>query len=370
VGTPRNDTYTADAGAGIFGGCPAPSSLAYLAGLNVGQVRAIPGTSPTSVGIDGFCGWTYDSVAKKIRYGAAGGHSDGGDNSVNELALLTDSPSWAITKQATPFAQVNASQPINLDGTPNSVHTYGYTHWAPTRGQMVILGSYAPSPGSDNFNNVHAFSPTTGQWAAANSMDPCQGGHYGNCRIGNGDVWALWGNNSSRYWTEATATWSNPGVTGATTFVRFPWAWDTLRSQAFGLAWGDSQGSDPTTMRAVRLVGSVKADITLSGSGLTQFQADASINGGAHYAGMTYDEANDRFVWYCGMGASAGRLYAIKPTSGTNWTIELLPTTGAVIPATVGGGINSRLTYVDLGSFKGIVFMPGRAAGCYFLRTA
>jgi hypothetical protein len=49
--------------------------------------------------------------------------------------------------------------------------------------------------------------------------------------------------------------------------------------------------------------------------------------------------------------------------------MAVLTTTGATLPATNGGGLQNKLTYVDFGTVKGFVLMPNASAGCYFLRT-
>lgn len=335
------------------------------------EARAVSGTSPTAVGIDGYSGWAHrlESGVNRLIYGAVGGHSDGFDNSVNELDLLVDTPAWVQLKARTPTELFvdNASHFTN--GEPNSAHTYGYSHWAPTYrgGSFVRLGCYAPATGSTAYNTCDSYSPSLGTWAAADSMDPCQGGHYGNARLPNGDVWALW-SNTSRYWTEATATWSNPAVTHAAVFVRNPWAWDSNRNLLFGLSMGDGQGAG-TDVRAKKMIGTVQSLITLTGPGLTQFEADAAASRGM-YPGMTFDPVNDRFVWYSGTGSAAGRFYVITPNDTNTWNIAVLATTGATLPASHANGINSRLTWANLGAVQGIVLMPSRADGCYFLRTS
>jgi hypothetical protein len=370
--TLRSESYVALSGATVYAGrTAAPLIPAWSVGVSVNEVKALSGTVPSASGIDGYSGWAYNADAKQIIYGAVGGHSDGLDNSVNMLDLNQDTLSWVQLKAATSvgFFVDNASHFSN--GDPNSRHTYAYSHWAPTYrgGSFVTLGCYAPATGSTAFNTCDSYSPSLGTWAPANSMDPCQGGHYGNARMGNGDVWALW-SNTSRFWTEATATWSNPSVTYAGLFCRFPWAWDSNRNQLYGLCMWDGQGVGAgTDIRSVKMSGTVQTAIALSGSGFAQFQADTIANRGL-YAGMTFDPVNDRFYWYAGHGSAAGRIYVITPNATNTWTIEILTTTGASIPVAHSNGINAKITWVDLGLVKGIFCMPaGRTNGCYFIRT-
>lgn len=329
----------------------------------------IAGTSaPAGVNVNGYCGWAFRSDNSTAYAAALGGHSNGAQNPVAAISFAANAPAWTEIEPASAIGDLVDGQPHYADGKPNARHTYNYAHWAPTQGRVMLLGCYAPATGSTPFNNVDGYSPSLSSWAAANTFDPCQGGHYGNARMGNGDVWALW-SGSSRLWTESTATWSNPTVTYAD-FVRFPWAWDSTRSQLFGLAWGDSQGSStgvPGTIavRAVRHNGTTQTNITLNsiGGALAQFEADAGA-----YPGMDYDPENDRFLWYDGRGARAGRVYAIAPNNTTNWDISILSISGTPPGATNAEGILSKFSYVP--ALKCFVLQPQASSNIFAFRVA
>src|SRR6185503_2145067 len=101
------------------------------------------------------------------------------------------------------------------------------------------------------------------------------------------------------------------------------------------------------------------------GDALDQFTKDAPT-----YAAMDYDPDNDRFLFYCGQGTGAGRIYVVKPNDGNAWDMSLY-TFGpgsTPPPATGGGGVNNRFRYVP--HLKGFVLLPSAKADLYFIRTA
>lgn len=354
-----------------------PSSLpAWLSGVAVNEVVAIPGTDGAGgAAVDAFNGWAYRASTREIYIAAAGGHSDSSDNRVVSLNLNADSPAWGVRAADPPAAlDGRASEAGDVvedathyaDGRPSSRHLYHYLRWSETQNRVMLMGCYAPFGGSvTTRNSVDGFNPDTNLWDAAGTFDDITAGRYGNAHQAT-DTWALWESSQSRFWTASTAAWSNPSVSYSSTWIRFPWAWDSSRSQLFGLAIGDSQGSG-TDLRAIRHAGTTQTDITLNSisGALAQFESDAG-----EYPGMDCDEANDCFLWYDGRSTRAGRFYKITPNSGTIWDIEIISVTGDAVPATPSSGINSRFSYVDFGGVKGFVFMPSSAAGCYFLRTA
>jgi hypothetical protein len=218
---------------------------------------------------------------------------------------------------------------------------------------------------------VDGFNPDTNLWDAAGTFSNAPAGWYGEVLDASGDGWSFLSPAlGARKWTASTGAWSNPGVTVVAGWVRRPWCLDTLRSRLFGLAWADGEGAnnapvqvnaaifDPTT--------NVMTAITFNASAaLTQFAADTP-----QYGGMCYDPDNDRFLFYCGIGATAGRVYVITPNGTTTWDMSILSAGGASLPASSSStrGLNGRIDYVP--ALKGVVVLPTSASGLYFLRTA
>jgi hypothetical protein len=355
-------------GVALAGSLEGPVVPTWASAAAVNQIVTIPGTAGAGgAAVDAFCGWVYRPSAKTIYIAAAGGHNDSFDNRVVALDLRTNSPAW-VTLKANTGSNLVLDQAYQPDGTPSSRHTYHYHRWSEQQQRVMLMGCYAPyGPGVFTFNILDGFNPATNTWDAQGTWANTTAGFYANAHDPNGDSWALWGGSSARRWNASSATWSTVTITNVGSAIRFPWAWDSLRNQFYGLAIGDSQGGG-TDLRSTRMVGTVQSAITFSAgstAALVQFQS-----GDGQYPGMDYDAANDRFVWYDGRGAQAGKIFTITPNGTTVWDMAVLTTTGATLPATNGGGLNNKLTYVDFGTVKGFVLMPNASAGCYFLRTA
>jgi hypothetical protein len=355
-------------GVALAGSLEGPVVPTWASAAAVNQIVTIPGTAGAGgAAVDAFCGWVYRPSAKTIYIAAAGGHNDSFDNRVVALDLRTNSPAWTLLKAST-GSDLVVNQPYQVDGTPSSRHTYHYHRWSEQQQRVMLMGCYSPyGPAVPTFMYVDGFSPATNTWDAEGtwSNPGVLSGLYANAHEAGGDSWAIWGSNV-RKWTASTATWSTVTITNVGSAIRFPWAWDSLRNQFYGLAIGDSQG-DGADVRSTRMVGTVQSAITFSAgsaAALAQFQT-----GDGKYPGMDYDAANDRFIWYQGQGAQAGKIFTITPNGTTVWDMAELTTTGATLPATNLGGLNNKLTYVDFGAVKGFVLMPNAAAGCYFLRT-
>lgn len=355
-------------GVGVAGSFDGPVVPSWASAAAVNQIVAIPGTTGAGgASVDAFCGWAYRPSAKTIYIAAAGGHNDSSDNRVVALDLRVNSPAWVMLKANTGSNSIT-DQAYQPDGTPSSRHTYHYHRWSEQQQRVMLMGCYAPyGPGVRTFMYVDGFSPATNTWDAEGtwSNPGVLSGLYANAHEAGGDSWSLWGSNV-RKWTASTATWSTVTITTAGNAIRFPWAWDSLRNQFYGLAIGDSQG-DGTDVRSTRMVGTVQSTIAFSAGSAAALASFQTSDG--KYPGMDYDAANDRFLWYEGKAAQAGKFFTITPNGTTTWDMAVLTTTGATLPATNAGGLNNKLTYVDFGAVKGFVLMPNAAAGCYFLRT-
>lgn len=353
-------------GVALSGSFDGPVVPSWASAAAVNQIVTIPGTTGAGgAAVDAFCGWVYRPGTKTIYIAAAGGHNDSSDNRVVALDLRVNSPSWVALKANTGSNSIT-DQAYQPDGTPSSRHTYHYHRWSEQQQRVMLMGCYAPyGPGVFTFNILDGFNPATGLWDAQGTWANTGAGLYANAHDPNGDSWAIWGS-TVRRWNAASATWSSVTVSTVGSAIRFPWAWDSLRNQFYGLAIGDSQGGG-TDLRSTRQNGTTQSAITFSAgssAALAQFQS-----GDGQYPGMDYDAANDRFVWYDGRGAQAGKIFTITPNGTTTWDMAVLTTTGATLPATNGGGLQNKLTYVDFGTVKGFVLMPNASAGCYFLRT-
>jgi hypothetical protein len=214
------------------------------------------------------------------------------------------------------------------------------------------------------FPTVDAFNLTTNKWDPAGTWTsvPVELG-YGAVRVrGTDDVYTT----GLGKWDAKTAAWSAP-IT-VKTGVRWPIASDSLRKQLFTLQWGDGQGyGEPAIVSSkVALATGTQVAITFNPSAaLTQFQADKPT-----YSAMDYDPDNDRFLFYCGQGVGAGRIYAIKPNETAVWDMSIvaLGPASATPADPTGAGVNNRFVYVP--RLKGFVLLARRSANLYFIRTA
>jgi hypothetical protein len=250
------------------------------------------------------------------------------------------------------------------DGKPSSRHTYRHNWWVPELNRVMMMGARSVYGNSYNYLAVDGFNPDTNTWDAAGTWpDIFAAGHYGEVRDSAGNIWST----GLTKFNPNTVVWSNPGISGGTAGWRSPVSHDSARNQLFCLMWGDGFGGG-TGVNASRVLlsGTTRADISFnSGSGLTQFIADAQ-----HYGGMDYDPINDCFLWYSGVGSTAGRVYKITPNSTTTWDIEIfaLGAGSVTVSATPGAGCNSKFWYMP--AFSGFVLLPNSGAGLHFIRTA
>jgi hypothetical protein len=338
---------------------------AWRIGQAVAEARAISGTSGgAGAAINAWGTLPLIEGTGTLVSPANGGHNDSSDNRVTSIDLLADAPAWVQRIAPSPTVTANAS--YMPDGKPVSRHGYHHAHYISQRGRVMLFGSRGwYSDGGDGFAvDGHTVSGTWA-WDAAGEWTSSSGAQgYGTAHDPvTGNVWA---SGSGWRWEQATDTWTRPTGTSFPISWRWPAAYDSLRRRFFTLQYGDGQGFDlGRGVIASRFDPDTGAQVAItfnSSAALTQFIADAP-----EYAGMDYDPANDRFLFYDGRGARAGRIFVITPNSGTTWDMSILATTGAAIPATVSAGINGRFRYIP--RLGGFIIMPDTASGIYFLRT-
>ncbi|MCW8133653.1 MAG: hypothetical protein KIS92_25130, partial [Planctomycetota bacterium] len=213
---------------------------------------------------------------------------------------------------------------------------------------------------------VDGFDPVKNEWDKEGTYAKVpQEGDYGVVKNSiTGDVWT----GGLKKWSAATKTWSDPIVKRAPKGVRFPYAFDSKRNQIFGLNFGDGQGYGEKAIGAIRVPvdGKESIQVTFKDSdAVKQFIKDEPT-----YCGMDYDPDNDRFLFYCGQGAGAGRVFVIKPNETNVWEMSVYAFgPGSATPPDSGGaGINNRFRYVP--QLKGFVLLARGAENLYFLRTA
>jgi len=357
---------------------PALDLPTWLQGAAINEWVEISGTSGAGgSAVDAFSGLGVRENTAELFILAAGGHFNSSDNRAISLDLTASAPTW--TQRIAASSSVQQDVPFYSDGKPSSRHTYYTTHWVPHHSRMMLVGAPYVYGTAVSFQDVTGYNPAGPSWDADSTYsDTPAAGVFGAVKDGDGNIWSEAG---ARKWDVATDTWSTaispPG--NETTQVRFPWAYDSLRDQLFGLCLADGQGFTGwgTNLRAVKMscAGTpTQVAVTFNASAAL----DDLIADDPQYAGMDYDAANDRFLFYDGYSTRAGRCYIVTPNSGTTWDVSVLTLgAGSATPPSTPGtkginfsGICSRFRYIDLGSVKGFVLLPQASSNLYFLRTA
>lgn len=363
---------------------PAPTIVgapAWMAGAVLNRWIEIPGTVfPNKKAAESYSGMAV-TPSGRIIIAASGGHTDGETNEVYGLDLAQNAPVWSLLCASSPT--VTYEQPYAPDGKPSARHTYDTPQYVPSLNRVILAGAYAvANSGNSSFPTVDGFDLSTNIWDRAgtyaygatspypgpkNGVYPATGtagytgGAYLGCMVdGSGNIWAQGGMTK---FTIATNSWSTPTNTNVST-PRSPWAYDANRDQAFGMCYGDGHGySLGLGVVAAKRVGNTISTVVFNSSpALTQFMTDVPT-----YAGMTFDPLNDQYLFYCGTGAQAGRVFVAKPNAGNTWDMTVLATSGSV-PSTNDSGIQNRFQYVP--SLKGVVMLPINQRGVFFMRTA
>ncbi len=338
----------------------------WLAGKPRDAWFAIPGTKGAGgAKVDAYCGMTVKEGACEIIIAAAGGHAAWFDNRVVSIDLGSDAPAWL--QRHAPSPKTPNDVPYNPDGLPAARHTYQSIFYVPATDRVMLFGCRFTHPGAHEFPTVDGFNLKTNTWDPAGTYpDIPSGGGYGVVQdSATGDIWTQ----GLKKWCAASNTWSSPITKLAQPGVRFPYAYDSRRGQLFGLNCGDGQGyGDLAVVAAVRVPvkGKESLGVTFNpGTALEQLKKDKPV-----YAGMDYDPDNDRFLFYCGIGAAAGRIYVIKPNDGNVWDMDLYAfAPGSKPPPPTGeAGTNNRFRYLP--RFKGFVLLANAAADLCFIRTS
>lgn len=350
----------------VWSVAPARITPAWLAGKPLGQWIEIPNTAGAGgSAVDAFCGMAINDLTSEIIIAAAGGHGDSSDNRVVSINLASDTPAWV--QRAAPSKTIAPNVAYYADGLPTSRHTYHSIHFVPQINRLMLFGTYGAYGSAWAFPTVDGFNLDTNTWDRAGTHGDMPSGYFGAGLIrSTGEVVST---QLKKKWSPVDRKWGD-FITNANDQypVRWPIAYDSRRNQLFSLQWGDSQGVGLPAIVANRvpLDGKVGIPVTFNASpALAQFQADQPS-----YPGMDYDPDGDRFLFYAGAGAAAGRVYVVKPNDGNVWDISVLSTSTVKVPASPpsGSGINSRLRYVP--ALRGFVLLAQASANLYFLRTA
>ena len=341
-----------------------PSSApAWFAGSVLHQWIEIAGTGGAGgAALGAYSGIAYNEQTNEILIAAAGGHSDSSDNRVVSLRLTDNAPSWRL--RLAPSSPVAIDVAYYADGRPTSRHLYSSLLYVPQANRLMLFGVRGAYGNAHSFTKVDGFDLATNSWDPAGTWaDVPPGGGYGQVIIR--DTGEVYSTDLAR-WSPVSKVWSRPITRRTTDLVRYPIAHDPVRKQLFTLNWADGMGYGQAAVFASRipLNGSQQISVRINPSAaLDSFIADKPT-----YAGMDYDPHHDRFLFYCGQGAGAGRVYVIKPNATDVWDMSLLElATGVRPPATPSAGVQNRFRYIP--ALRGFLMIPSATSNLFFLRT-
>ena len=338
----------------------APPLPAWRVGLALHTWTEIPGTAGAGgAAIDAWGALAENKATAELYVAASGGHSDSSDNRVVSIALMDDAPTWRLRRASS--TEVMADVLYYPDGLPTSRHLYHHLHYLPSLDAVLLGGCrYGYGGGTPTGPGMDAFELTTNSWLPRGRLPditPFEG--YVVEIDGAGRAWTAAG----LRFDPATNTWSRPGAGPG--LARFPQATAPARNLIFALQFGDGQGYDLNLGVVAR-----RLDTTTGNSEVISFAPSAALDefvaAQPTYAGMDYDAANDRFLYY--HGGERGKVYVITPAASATWSMSVLPTTDLPEPTPASGsGINKRFRYLP--TLDGFVLLPQRTSSLYFLRT-
>lgn len=335
----------------------------WLKSAPLGQWIEIPGTGGAGgSAVHAFSGFAINEQTNEILIAAAGGHSDSADNRVVALRLSDDHPSW--NQLHAPSANVQMDVSHYADGTPSSRHVYATIHYSPQLNKLMLFGARGTFGNAHTFMNIDAFDLATNTWDPAGTHGIMPAGGLGAAIVRqSGDVWST----TLAKWSPSSRTWSQPITKRSSDLIRWPIAHDSARNQLFSLNWADGMGYSKLAVFATRTPanGSEQISVTFNPSpALDSFVTDKPT-----YAAMDYDPVNDNFLFYCGQGPGAGRIYVVTPNATNVWDMSLFQLTGSARPpATASAGVTGRFRYVP--ALRGFVMMPSGKSNIFFIRTS
>jgi hypothetical protein len=341
---------------------PVAGDPAWLAGRALGEWFEIPGTAGAGGSpVDAYNGFAFNEATNEILIAAAGGHFDSYDNRVVALRITDPVPVWR--QLAAPSAAVRQNSAYYEDGKPTSRHLYSTCHHIAQLNRVMLFGVRGAYGAAYSFNTVDAFNLASNTWDPAGSHADMPAGVGAVVIRGSGEVWST----GLGRWSPVTKAWTQPITKRNQDPLRSPIAHDSLRNQLFSLQWADGMGYGTPALFASRVPLSGNEQISVSFA--PSAALDTFIEEKPTYAGMDYDVANDRFLFYCGIGETAGRVYVVKPNAGNVWDMSLLALAGSARPAaTPHNGVHNRFRYVP--ALRGFLLMANAKSNLYFIRTS
>lgn len=310
-----------------------------------------------------------------------GGHSDYAGNELASIVLSIDDPVWQLrclrseAAAMKPYRSGGRDPTWNTDGKPASRHTYQGTHFIRKRNQYLAIDGYTWDSANSRpmepavFDVASAAWQPQGSWAALGVADGSSSpGIYAKHPVTEDLYYGPGGGNRFYKLDTSTKAWRTLSTNIGTYFPGTEChAIDTARNGLTVLSTRAGPGLTGLVFFRVDLDSGVRTDLTMQASAdWTTFQALNTNHGGLHYA----PELDCFFFCFGGTG-QGGRVWRIRPVSGTTWTIEQLAMTGQAVPDGIGvanGNILSRFRYLP--ALRAVMALPSATDPIYVARVA
>lgn len=342
---------------------------AYAVGKAVHEIFEIANTThagsaadPTDDPEDPFCRSTkrlsYSNICVAVNdivAAACGGHNDYSGNEVTAINLMADTPAWRLCRART-ASFTNDADTNTADDTPTSRHTYNSTQYSSTLGRLMLHATRAWYSNAGGSGKSFGFNLATGNWDASSTYGTSN--RSASCRDSSDNCWAISNESGHRLykWIPATNTWTETLSAGSGPGNYL--AHDSVNDRLLAVTWGNGDGGGSGTVASIYTSdGTVKTDLTITGPGLSAFEAEAPA-----ISSLIFDPNGERFLH---LTAGSSTIFEMT-ISGTTLTVAVLATTGEVLPPsqyTAG-----RMAYFP--ALKAVVFNPAGHLNLYAMRLA
>ncbi len=365
---------------------------AYVAGKPLNQWFEVPNTNVTTLAtatgtvpagiMDDYSGLAFNKLAGKVA-AFGGGHGGSTDNTVAEIDMLADAPTWSVLCQPTPPAQrisapgggfVSENQlwwGTAPDKKPNPPHTYSSGQWVEEFNSYVWFGYFAPhnfGGGIDGRTLRLIKNGAVGSWAQPQSADDLglALGARNTCLMGGKVYGMASGQTLFKFDPSALpgARWSTVANNNALNWSGFgALVPDETRSRIFRVG-------DYFTDRffTIDIPSGVVTNINPLLTGAANVLAGLRNRVGVDTVGCCYDVFNDRYIVPTGL--AGGAFYAINAAT---WAVTLVSpaSVSGTVPSTpiVGGnstGIFARVFVIEQAAL--LVMWPRGSANAWAMR--
>jgi hypothetical protein len=268
------------------------------------------------------------------------------------LRLDVATPAWEQLRAAdssSGWDTTGAGGSYFPNGKPAPRHTYPDIWYVPELNRVMVGGTFWGSSAYNTPPMHDGFNLTTLDWDAQGANQSKATSTFASVRDPVSGV--LYTTQGSKFVPTASAgsRWQSFTLSGSPNVNRMGTAFDTLRQRLYHLSAGDNYGSQSSTISSatISIATGVKTAISLTGSGLSDFQSNAS---GFLTSTLVYDDYLDCFYFYNGGTGQTAKIYRITPNATTTWDVSVVSVTGLTPPVSFSasvGGVLTKFWYVS-----------------------